>query len=335
MENDNKPEITCVLLNPSIDHIYEIDNFHPGGTFIAKVVKTFPVGKAVSVSLALSTLGEDPRVIAFVGKDDFELYQDFLDLHGINRVFLVPVDSNTREHLTFVDRVRKTTTHIRQSQFRVKKVHVDCLKDLLRMLSAGNEQFVVFAGSLPEGLNLDDHEALIGICKKQGNKVMIDTSGSGLKHVMKIQKPYLLKINHVELEYLLEKRDNVIEQDSDYFNLSRENLNRIVEDAKSLLDDDLKFVAITLGDKGGVIVTEKQAFHAITFVNDVLNTVGSGDAFFAGLIHGIARGLDLGETIKIASAAGAANTLRHGAGIFIKVDFNRLLKKTKITRLVP
>jgi tagatose 6-phosphate kinase len=45
-----------------------------------------------------------------------------------------------------------------------------------------------------------------------------------------------------------------------------------------------------------------------------VNPIGSGDAFTAGLVAGLLRGLDLGESCRLGAAAGTANALHVLAG---------------------
>src|SRR5512137_1927033 len=102
MSPDSKiTNITCILLNPTIDEIHEIEHFKVGGTFKTKASHVFPVGKTISVALGLRTLGDKPFVIALVGKDDIPRYREFLEGKDIG-CHLVPVDGQTRHNMTIV-----------------------------------------------------------------------------------------------------------------------------------------------------------------------------------------------------------------------------------------
>lgn len=60
---------------------------------------------------------------------------------------------------------------------------------------------------------------------------------------------------------------------------------------------------------------------------------GSGDSFTAGLAAGMARGLDLEGTLRLAAAAGALNVTRHGLGTGQPEDIEELSHHVTVRRL--
>jgi fructose-1-phosphate kinase PfkB-like protein len=65
----------------------------------------------------------------------------------------------------------------------------------------------------------------------------------------------------------------------------------------------------------------------------VVNPIGSGDAFTAGLVSRLIRGDDLGEACRWGSATGAANTLTAMAGEVNRPDVERLAQATRVERI--
>ena len=80
----------------------------------------------------------------------------------------------------------------------------------------------------------------------------------------------------------------------------------------SLLDDGAGAVIAKRGAGGATI--DLPGEHALVpgFRVDVVNTVGAGDAFAAGLIRSRLRGLDWVDAIRFANACGAIVVTRHG-----------------------
>ena len=64
----------------------------------------------------------------------------------------------------------------------------------------------------------------------------------------------------------------------------------------------------------------------------VVNPIGSGDAFTAALVWRLARGDDLGDACRWATAAGAANVLTLQAGEVDPAEVHRLADKVGIER---
>jgi 5-dehydro-2-deoxygluconokinase len=75
--------------------------------------------------------------------------------------------------------------------------------------------------------------------------------------------------------------------------------------AKRLLDLGLDLAVVKLGPEG-VLVAQPDGTERIPPVQvEVVNGLGAGDAFGAGLCHGLLEGWEIGRTIRFANAAGA------------------------------
>ncbi len=76
---------------------------------------------------------------------------------------------------------------------------------------------------------------------------------------------------------------------------------------------DIQVICVTLG-ASGCCVYERGAIHVIpAFPVTVCDTVGSGDAFAAGFLHGYHRGWPIADTARFANALGALVASRAGA----------------------
>jgi fructokinase len=73
-------------------------------------------------------------------------------------------------------------------------------------------------------------------------------------------------------------------------------------------------VVVTRGARGGTVIEAgRRLFDFPAFRVKAIDSTGAGDAFTAGLLYGMLRGLPLPETIRVAAACGALVTLRRGA----------------------
>jgi fructokinase len=77
--------------------------------------------------------------------------------------------------------------------------------------------------------------------------------------------------------------------------------------AKSLLEyfPDCKLVAATLGAEGSLVTSREGAFRHPGFPIKVVDTVGAGDAFTAGLLHAYLRGASLSQMAEIGNLCGS------------------------------
>lgn len=87
-----------------------------------------------------------------------------------------------------------------------------------------------------------------------------------------------------------------------------------------------KLVIITAGEKGAFAYDGTRVFHQPPYpTTEVLETTGAGDAFAAGVLAGLAKGLPLSDALKL-GAANAAEVVRHlGATGFL--SWNEALRK--------
>lgn len=77
------------------------------------------------------------------------------------------------------------------------------------------------------------------------------------------------------------------------------------EQAEMFLDLGAKAVVITRGAHGSLLMTEELSLIVASYKVEVVDPSGGGDAFDAGFIVGMLRGLDERRTLELASAAGA------------------------------
>lgn len=85
------------------------------------------------------------------------------------------------------------------------------------------------------------------------------------------------------------------------------------EIAKEILEMGAKVVAVKLGEKGCYVCSKDEGYGVDGYrVDRVEDTVGAGDGFAGGFLHGYLKGLSLNECGRIANAVGAMATLVRG-----------------------
>ena len=159
---------------------------------------------------------------------------------------------------------------------------------------------------------------LVRIVKEAGKPVILDTSGKLLK--MGIEAcPTLIKPNIDEIRMLTGKQCD--------------NIQDIIEAAKTIHEKGVEIVAVSLGADGSLAVGKDGIFRAVVPKIDAVNTVGCGDSMIAGFALGLSQGLSLEETLRSASAISAASAMREETGFFVMEDMEKLLPLIKIKKL--
>jgi bifunctional ADP-heptose synthase (sugar kinase/adenylyltransferase) len=106
----------------------------------------------------------------------------------------------------------------------------------------------------------------------------------------------------------------------------------ILEAARGVVDAGVDVVAVTLGDRGALVVTRSEVVRARTPSVEVRSRVGAGDSFVAGLVLGLSRGESLEAATRLASAAGTAAVIHEGTQLCRSEDVARLLSQTSTER---
>ena len=308
--------VDCVLLNPAIDHVMEVNDFHAGGTFMSMASRIFPAGKAISVAVGLNALGNEPRVLAVVGKEEKWLYDEWLSGVGIDRL-LFPVDGATRRHVTVVDPASGKTTHLREPGFRVDANVAGAVID------AVDASLVVLSGSFPPGLDGGAARQMVASLGSRGIKTVVDTSGEPLNAIAVDGRATAIRVNEQELEAITSGSEAGVEA--------------IAKRAAELLHGDTSLVAVTRGQEGAILAMKDMVLEA--WVDQVPagkhrgGTVGAGDAFMAGLVDGLVKGRGLEGLARGAVAAATASLLAPGPGALAVSDRDAILPRVALRRL--
>ncbi|MCP4763121.1 MAG: 1-phosphofructokinase family hexose kinase [archaeon] len=319
--------IYCVLLNPSIDNIIELSDFKSGNTYkISKNLK-FPVGKSISVALTLKELGEQVSVFALIGKNQIQLYEEFLNKKKITYEF-IPISGETRSNITIVDKKNNSTTHLRFPGFSINQSNLNDLKNKIEE-NIEEDDYIVFSGSIPKNTPKGFLEEISKIVKGKKAKFIIDTNGEPLKKI-DIYSPLFIKANLEEMGKILGK--NLIITPELTKKPNKDDLYLLLSKCR-LKKHNTKFNILTLEEYGSILYSDKEAYHAKIKIDNSTYTVGCGDSFLGGVIAGLIKNYSLKDILYLATACGAANTQELGAGILKKKKVDEYISKIQIQDL--
>ncbi len=274
--------IAVICLHPAIDRTLELSSsLAVGGLNRAVRVFERPGGKGVNVAAVLTSLGAGACVILPMAGSNGTKLETLLQKQNISS-FKLSIDGETRECQAILDGAEPTEIN----ESGPSLTPDDLLK--LEALIPASARFVVLSGSLPPGLDALEFGAFVKRLSL-GHKVVVDTSDAALKVALE-NGAYLIKPNQSELEQLALTPKEIFQK-----------FGTQVLHSKGA--NGLEYV----GTEGRFSQTSKKI--------EVVNSVGAGDATLAGFLFGLERGRSIQDSLRFASACGAAACLELTAGV--------------------
>jgi tagatose 6-phosphate kinase len=308
---DSKLVVT-VTVNPAIDKTYFIHELSAGTLHRVQEVLQLAGGKGLNVARVLHELDVDCAATGFLAGTSGEWIAGQLSATGMREAF-VRMRGETRTTLAVVEREGRVTELLEAGPTVPAEAATE-LMDVVQRL-ASTAAYATISGSLAPGLPPEYYRSIVTAVQRQGVHACVDTSGPALQNVLEA-RPYLVKINHHELADW-----------SGQANASAENLRESLQ----RLQQHCTIALVTAGADGSYAY-DGHTFWQVTAPSvNALNPTGSGDAFLAGLVAGLARGESLHQALRVAVAAGASNAAHRGAGEIDVGQVKQLVPQVQVT----
>ena len=308
--------LLTVTLNASIDKRYVVESYKVGEVNRVKEASYYPGGKGLNVSKPAAIIGADVLATGFTGGHagkyieeqliPFKVKSDFYHVHDESRSCINIFDESTGKETEFLE-----------PGFTVKPEEFESFKDHFKGL-VSKADVVSMSGSVPKGLDYHAYQELVKIVKDQGKPVILDTSGQLLEKGVEAL-PTLVKPNKDEIRMLT--------------GLPCDDIDQVIGAAKKLHERGVRYVAVSLGGEGSVVVCDKGVFRARVPKITAVNTVGCGDTMIAGFATSLADGLSVEDMMARASAMSCAAAKREETGFFVMEDYEEILPKVTIEKI--
>lgn len=308
--------ITTVTMNASIDKAYYIGGtVTPGTVMRVNHCLNSAGGKGLNVARVIALCGSPVRATGIVGGHNGAYLLELLNQDGIAHDFF-RVGGETRSCINILAE-DKSSTEFLEPGFEVSKQEQAGFLDFFsKVICKGS--IVTISGSVPKGFPADIYARLIHIAKESGKTVLLDSSGNYLKEALKA-KPDFVKPNRDELEDLLGS--------------PIESLDQVLISGKKLQAMGIRYVVISLGADGAMLICEDGCFHGRPPKLDAVNTVGCGDSMVAAFAAALGTGKSSRDCLAYAVAVSAANALSMRTGYFEQENLNMILDKVTVTML--
>ncbi len=313
--------LVCISANPAIDRRLRLESIAVGEVNRALSAQPFPGGKAAHVAMVAKSLGADVMWVGFLGGAAGEECESGLTAFGVP-LTVIRTQAETRANLELVS-ADGVVTEILEPGGAVTEGEVERLLATCRDIFAESDRGtqVALSGSLPPGSPGDLYAQIIRLAHLYGCRVLFDTSGEALREGLRAA-PDFVKPNRNEA--------------SSFARYTIHDATMAIEATQQFFDAGAKSVAISLGADGMMWQrnADSDAFISKPPVLRDCSSVGCGDAALAGFAVAYERGLSDEETLRLATACGAANCLAEAPGRVDQRAVLRLASEISVLRLV-
>ena len=303
--------IITVTLNAAIDKSLSVPSFRLGRRHRTTERRALAGGKGVNVARMLKTLGQPVIATGFAGGPTGSQILAQLAEESILHDF-VRIREESRTNTSVLDPTTGEQTEINEQGPSVAADELEQFRDKLLYLARG-AAIVVFAGSLPRGVEPELYAQLLREVRKLDVMTVVDTDGDPLRHAVRAE-PDIVTPNVVEAEELV---GHEFHDDGDRADAVHEIVSLGARSAIMTTSD---------GCWAQVLVDSAPRLYRVTVPRvESVATVGSGDAFLAGYIAQRYSGAAVPECLRFGVACGAESTGRLGAGLIDVRAVERLL----------
>ncbi|HWB53767.1 MAG TPA: PfkB family carbohydrate kinase [Tepidisphaeraceae bacterium] len=283
--------ILCFGTTPTMQRTLVFEKLYLDRVNRAKNVREFASGKSINAARVVRSLGEQATAVGFAGGPRGQMLRQDLQKIGIEDE-MVEVATPTRLCSTLIDESARTATELVEESAAVS------VEDWARLDSAMQRvlrlcPIWIFSGSLPPGAPTDTYAKWGPAAQQLGAKMIVDARGEALRLAM--QHPgVIVKINREEFQATFEKT-----------NFPAAMINAAPANGA---------IIVTAGVEGSWLCNETEIHHLPAPKIKVVNPIGSGDAYAAGLAVGLLRKMNLVNACRLGAACAAANAETMDAG---------------------
>jgi len=309
--------IITVTLNAAIDKSLAVPNFRLGRRHRTVEQRTMAGGKGVNIARTLKALGQPVIATGFAGGATGTHIVEQLTEESILNDF-VRIREESRTNTSVLDPTSGVQTEINERGPAVTAREVELFRDKLLYLARG-AAIVVFAGSLPRGVEPDLYASLIRDLERSEVTTVVDTDGEPLRQAVRAE-PDLVSPNVLEAEELVGHEF-----------ASEEERCLAMAEIGALGPRE---VIMTLADgclAQMLVDGQRRLKRARIEPREPIAKRGSGDAFLAGYLAARYEGRPPDQCVRFGVACGAESTGRFGAGQLDPREARRLMGDVDIS----
>jgi ribokinase len=265
----------------------------PGETLEADLFDLGPGGKGTNLAIGAARLGCSVDVVAAIGDDEFaaiarRAYRD--EGIGVERLITIPGET-TGIGLVYVDRTTGENTIGVYAGANAKLT-----PSIVQPYLVDLERSAVLTAQLE--IPIETVRSALVQARAAGVVTLLNPAPARPIADDTLSFVDILTPNMTELFHLV---DRPVPTSSDR--------DSVIDAARELIRRGTQTVVVTLGSTGAMIVTdESKPTFVPAFKTDVIDTVGAGDAFNAGVACAVGYSLPVERAVRVGCACGALAT---------------------------
>jgi 1-phosphofructokinase family hexose kinase len=309
--------IITVTLNAAIDKSLSVPNFRLGRRHRTVEQRTMAGGKGVNIARTLKALGQPVIATGFAGGATGTHIVEQLTEESILNDF-VRIREESRTNTSVLDPTTGEQTEINERGPSVSEREVELFNEKLLYLARG-AAIVVFAGSLPRGVEPDLYARLIHDLERLEVTTVIDTDGEPLRQAVRAE-PDVVSPNMLEAEELVGHEF-----------AGEEERSQVVREIAALGPRE-SIMTLPDGCFAQVLVDGQPRLKRATIEpREPIARRGSGDAFLAGYVAARYEGRAPDQCLRLGVACGAESTGRLEAGLIDPREARRLMGDVELS----
>ena len=298
--------IITLTLNPTIDGSASAALVEPLRKIRTTDERYHPGGGGINVARVVQELGGEALAIYLGGGATGAILDDLLRKAGIASTHIAISGYTRIAHTVFERSSGQEYRFVPEGP----EINEDEWEACLAALEVLDFDYVVASGSLPRGLAANAYQRVSAIAAFKNARFILDTSGAALRDTLD-HGVFMIKPNLGELEELVGRL--------------LPDTNAQVKAGRDLISKKAaEIVAVTLGERGALIISKDEAWRAATPPVEARSAVGAGDSFVGAITLAIAQGRPLDAALAYGVAAGTAAVLSPGAELSRVEDVERL-----------
>jgi 1-phosphofructokinase/tagatose 6-phosphate kinase len=309
--------IITVTLNAAIDKSLSVPNFRLGRRHRTVDQRTMAGGKGVNIARTLKALGQPVIATGFAGGATGTHIVEQLTEESILNDF-VRIRDESRTNTSVLDPTTGEQTEINERGPAVTEQEVELFRDKLVYLARG-AAIVVFAGSLPRGVEPELYASLVRDLERLEVTTVVDTDGEPLRQAVRAE-PDVVSPNVLEAEELV---GHEFASEEDRSVAVREIAALGAREAIMTLPDGCFAQVLVDG--------QSRLKRARIEPREPVAKRGSGDAFLAGYLAARYEGRPVDHCLRFGVACGAESTGRLGAGLIDPREARRLMGDVELS----